>query len=593
MTGSGFFPIPPELGIGGFHRFFCYLLRELNLADEPTKQQLALCWWDENGPSRNIAVGFRGIAKSTISGARALHRLRIDPEHEKILLVGATSTKAEEVANFMARAIREVDLLRCLEPGRAQRSSIEGFDVGPAVIGGDGAPSVRPVGILSPSLTGKRATMIIPDDIETLANSITVLKAERLWNATTEFTSILLPDAGQALPRQVSYRGTPHLETSLYFRLVRERGYKMRMWPARYPKPEDVDCYEGWLDPQILEELQSYPQLVGMPTDPERFDDDELIQREAESTRASWQLQYMLNPRLSTLNRFPIRLGDLVVMSLDGKALPEVVTWASGPDQCINDLSCVGLGADRSYHRPMLVQEWLSRPSGGWSCVMAVDPAGRGPDELAWAVVAELNGNLFALASGGTTQGYGTEVLEHLANTAKRWDVDAVIPEPNYGDGMFAAILEPVLARIHPCTILEPPRSTGQKERRIIDVLAPLVQQHRFVFSRELIAADWEGAEQDPETGHERSLMYQLSRITTERGCLRFYDRSDALSIAAAHFVENAALDQERQAEARRVEELEASLEAWLDETGRSIDALAMGIQPARVRSSSSRGFRR
>lgn len=33
-------PIPPEIGPGRFAYFVCYLLRELNLAETPTKQQL-------------------------------------------------------------------------------------------------------------------------------------------------------------------------------------------------------------------------------------------------------------------------------------------------------------------------------------------------------------------------------------------------------------------------------------------------------------------------------------------------------------------------------------------------------------------------
>jgi hypothetical protein len=573
------YPIPPELGIGRFAYFFCYILRELGLADEPTKQQLRICDWDEVGPNRTVTVGFRGIAKSTISGARALHRLRIDPESEKILIPGATETKAEEITTFMARCIREIDLLQCLQPRENQRQSVLAFDVGPAIIGGDGAPSVRACGILSPSLTGKRATMIIPDDIETLTNSITPLKQERLWAATTEFESILLPDAGQPLPRQISFRGTPHLETSMYWRLVRERGYKMRMWPARYPKPDTFDVYDGCLDPLMVEEVETNPFLVGSPTDPERFDDDELIQRETGSTKASWQLQYMLNCRLSTLDKFPIRLGDLIVMALDGKALPEVVSWASGAEQRINELPCVGLGADRYYHRPMMVQGWLPK-SEKWRSVMAIDPSGRGSDELSWAVVAELNGNLFVLESGGTTRGYEDDVLELLAKIAKRWGVNAVIPEPNFGDGMFSKILQPVMQRIYPCSIEEAPRSAGQKERRIIDVLAPLVQQHRLVVSTELIQKDWEGAERDPDNGHPRSLMYQLSRITTDRGSLLFDDRIDALAIAAAHFVEAAAQDQQRAAQRRQEELVEASLAAWFDETGAKLDALALGIIP-------------
>jgi len=573
------YPIPPELGIGRFAYFFCYILRELGLADEPTKQQLRICDWDEVGPNRTVTVGFRGIAKSTISGARALHRLRIDPEGEKILIPGATETKAEEITTFMARCIREIDLLQCLQPKENQRQSVLAFDVGPAIIGGDGAPSVRACGILSPSLTGKRATMIIPDDIETLTNSITPLKQERLWAATTEFESILLPDAGQPLRRQISFRGTPHLETSMYWRLVRERGYKMRMWPARYPKPDTFDVYDGCLDPLMVEEIEGNPQLVGGPTDPERFDDEELIQRETGSTKASWQLQYMLNCRLSTLDKFPIRLGDLIVMPLDGKALPEVISWASGAEQRINELPCVGLGADRYYHRPMMVQGWLPRTEK-WRSVLAIDPSGRGSDELAWAVVAELSGNLFVLESGGTTRGYEDDVLELLANVAKRWQVNAVIPEPNFGDGMFSKILQPVMQRIYPCSIEEAPRSAGQKERRIIDVLAPLVQQHRLVVNSELIQKDWEGAERDPDNGHPRSLMYQMSRITTDRGSLLFYDRIDALAIAAAHFVEAAAQDQQRVAARRQKELVEASLAAWFDETGAKLDALALGIIP-------------
>jgi hypothetical protein len=573
------YPIPPELGIGRFAYFFCYILRELGLADEPTKQQLRICDWDEVGPNRTVTVGFRGIAKSTISGARALHRLRIDPEGEKILIPGATETKAEEITTFMARCIREIDLLQCLQPKENQRQSVLAFDVGPAIIGGDGAPSVRACGILSPSLTGKRATMIIPDDIETLTNSITPLKQERLWAATTEFESILLPDAGQPLPRQISFRGTPHLETSMYWRLVRERGYKMRMWPARYPKPDTFDVYDGCLDPLMVEEIETNPRLVGGPTDPERFDDAELIQRETGSTKASWQLQYMLNCRLSTLDKFPIRLGDLIVMPLDGKALPEVISWASGAEQRINELPCVGLGADRYYHRPMMVQGWLPR-SEKWRSVLAIDPSGRGSDELAWAVVAELSGNLFVLESGGTTRGYEDDVLKLLAGIAKRWQVNAVIPEPNFGDGMFSKILQPVMQRIYPCSIEEAPRSAGQKERRIIDVLAPLVQQHRLVVNSELIQKDWEGAERDPDNGHPRSLMYQMSRITTDRGSLLFYDRIDALAIAAAHFVEAAAQDQQRVAARRQEELVEASLAAWFDETGAKLDALALGIIP-------------
>jgi hypothetical protein len=576
-------PLPPELE--PLPHFACYLLRELNLADTPTKQQLSILHYLEGGPDRQIITAYRGCGKSTLTGIYALWRLRLDPFREKILLVGATADKAVEISTWMLRLVRDIDILQCLQPLTDGRSSVNGWDVGPAIV--DQSPSVRAVGILSPSLTGKRCTCAIADDIETLSNSITPLKQERLASAITELEAIRKPEVDGELPKQTIFLGTPHLESSLYIRLRRERSYQQRLWPARYPNPDvedEWDCYEGCLDPTIAAEVEMDRSLVGDPTDPERFGHDELLKREMSMTRASVQLQWQLNCRLSTLDRYPIRLGDLIVTDLDGKALPEVISWASGPDQRIQDLVCIGLGADRWYHRPMLTQGWIGKDEH-WNCVLAIDPSGRGQDELAWAVVASLNGNFFLLESGGTTQGYAEEVLQLLAVRAQRWGVTQVVVESNFGDGMFEALLAPVLNRIHPCGI-EPVKVTQQKERRIVDTIAPLVQQHRLVVNTEVIRKDYREAERDAENGHHRSLLFQLSRITTERGALMRDDRIDALAIGLQFFTDAAAQDQQRQAQVRQDEMMDWAVQAFLDETGASIDALAMGFKPAGPRRS-------
>lgn len=580
----GFTEIPPELGIGRFPYFVCYLLQQLQLAEEPTKQQLGICDWMENGPldgkntQRSITCGFRGVAKSTMAAFRALHRLRIDPFREKVLIPGSTEVKAVEITTFMLRCIHEIDLLQCLEPRPDGRQSAKAFDVGPSIV--DQSPSVRAAGILSSSLTGKRASFIVPDDIETLNNSVTPLMQERLATAVTELEFILFPDEGQALPRAISFLGTPHLETSLYLRLHRERNYPMRYWPARYPDPHDPDawdCYEGNLDPLIAHEVLSDSSLVGKPTDPERFGERELRGREIRLPPTKVLLQYQLNCRPSTLERFPIRLGDLIVMPLDGKALPEVVSWSDAPERRLHHLSCAGIGQDRYYHSPVGIGGWISRESH-WRCVMAIDPSGRGKAELAWAVVAELNGNFFALESNGSQLGYEKQILRHLAAVAKRWGVRKVVVEDNLGDGMFRSLLEPHFREIYPCTI-EGEKVSGQKELRIIDTIAPLVQQHRLVLNDSIIKNEVQGAMEDPEQGNLKTLGYQLSRITSDRGCLPFYDRADALEMACRHFVESAAKDQNRAAAARRdAEELE-NLRSWFVEVGGcNIDSLALGF---------------
>jgi len=564
--------------------FATYILRELNLADTPTKQQLGILDYLENGPDRQIVTAYRGCGKSFLTSVYALWRLRRDPFREKVLLVGATADKAIEISTFMLRLVRDIDILQPLQPLPDGRGSVNAWDVGPSIV--DQSPSVRAVGILSPSLTGKRCTVAIGDDIETLSNSITVLKQERLAAAITELEAIRKPSVEGELPRQTIFLGTPHLESSLYLRLRRERNYQARMWPARYPDPssEDWDAYEDCLAPSIAAEVEEDAGLVGVPTDPERFGHDELLKREMSMTRASVQLQYQLNCRLSTLEKYPIRLGDLIVMDLDGKALPEVITWASGPDQRIDDLVCTGLGADRHYHRPMVTQGWISADET-WRCVMAIDPSGRGADEMAWAVVAELNGNLFLLESGGTTQGYSEEVLKVLAMRAKRWNVTQVVVESNFGDGIFSHLLAPVMNRVHPCGI-EEIRVNMQKERRICDVLGPVIQQHRLVVSGDVIRKDYQEAERNVDGGHERSLMFQLSRITTERGALSKDDRIDALALAVQFWGEAAAQDQQRKASEREFEMWQHQMQMAGDETGASIDALALGLPSKSIRRS-------
>lgn len=566
-------PLPEPLD--QFPYFVAYCLRELGLAEYPTKQQVAVADWMGNGPTRQLTVAFRGLGKSLLASLYALWRLRTDPQ-EKILVVSATSVKATDFSSFALKCIGEIDILQVLSPGLNNRFSATAFDVGPAIV--EQSPSMRSMGVLG-STTGQRCSCAILDDIETAANVITQLKQERIAHAVTEIESIIKPDEGQALPRKIMYLGTPHTEASIYLRLVRERGYKSRYFPALYP--EEIDCYDGNLDPRVLSELEADPSLVNEPTDPERFSHEDILQRQASMTRSSFLLQFQLNTRLATLDKYPIRLGDLMVMDIDGTALPETVVWSNQPDVRLQDLVCVGMGADRFYHRPIFQNGWVSK-SETWRCVLAIDPAGRGADELAWCVLAELNGNLFVLESGGSTLGYADEVLQYLAKTAKKWDVNYVVAEANMGDGMFTALLKPHLMREHPCTI-EEVKHNIRKETRLCDTLGPLIQQHRVVVTSRVVKQDYRLTDEDPEHGYSRSLFFQMSRLTPEKGCLSHDDRLDAMAIACAFFVDAAAQDQER-AKAAREEELQRmAYEAWMDETGAGVDALALGWQPKAV----------
>ena len=68
-----------------------------------------------------------------------------------------------------------------------------------------------------------------------------------------------------------------------------------------------------------------------MVTDPDRFDDEDLIEREASMGRSNFMLQFMLDTSLSDAEKFPLKMADLVVTSVNPSTAPESVVWCSRP----------------------------------------------------------------------------------------------------------------------------------------------------------------------------------------------------------------------------------------------------------------------
>jgi hypothetical protein len=164
---------------------------------------------------------------------------------------------------------------------------------------------------------------------------------------------------------------------------------------------------------------------------------------------------------------------------------------------------------------------------------------------------------------GGLVGGYAEDNLVRLASLAKRYKVEKIWIESNFGDGMFDKLLTPVLGKIYPCTI-EEVRSSKQKELRIIDTIEPLLNQHRLVFSKQLLVDDIKEALSNP-TRMPYSLVYQLTHITKDRGCLRHDDRLDALAIVLAAIVEMMAVDEDEAVSSWKEEQLKETLDAWVD----------------------------
>jgi hypothetical protein len=191
-------------------------------------------------------------------------------------------------------------------------------------------------------------------------------------------------------------------------------------------------------------------------------------------------------------------------------------------------------------------------------CVMAIDPSGRGNDETGYAIIKVLTGNMYLVAAGGLLGGYSDQTLETLSRLAKMHKVNHVIVEANFGDGMYTKLLTPVMSRFHKCLIEEVKHST-QKEQRIIDVLEPVMSNHRLIVDMSLISKDFESAK-DPKY----SLFYQMTRITKDRGALIHDDRLDALAMAVSYWVEHMARDNDKAVISMKSEMLKKELKGFM-----------------------------
>ena len=541
-----------------FPVFATYLWDYLKLPN-PTPVQYQVADYLQTGPNRRIIMAYRGCGKSFLTAGYVLWRLRRDPNC-KVLVISAAQDRADAFSVFCHDLLRNWFMVKDLFPSDTQRFSKVAFDVYGAKP--DQSPSVRSSGIFG-QITGSRADLIVADDVETPQSCETQLIRDKLRESIKEFDSVIKPGG------EIVFLGTPHTQDSVYAKLE-VSGYSVRIWPALYPTGKKLKSYYGnRLAPKIQADLDDDPGLAGHPVDPQRFDWAELEARQISIGRSTFNLQFLLDISLSDEEKFPLKLRDLCVFRLNRENGPNKVVWLANGDKAL-DLPSVGLHGDLFYKPAQIGDEFLEYTG----VVMAVDPSGRGSDELGYAIVSYLNGNLFLLASGGLRGGYSEPNLKKLALLAKEFKVKQILVESNLGLGMFSELLKRYLGTIYPCSV-EEVRHTKQKELRIIETLEPVLNQHRLMVDTDVILDDLASTETYPsEVRSQYQLFFQLTRITKEKNSLRHDDRLDSLAMAVQFFTESMAVTEQKAIAAREAEQWELERKFIQGDGGVKIDAL-------------------
>ena len=547
-----------------FKLFLQALWEQLDLPS-PTRAQYAIADYLQNGPKRLQIQAFRGVGKSWITGAFVLWTLFKDPE-KKIMIISASKERADNMSIFLQKLIIETPWLKHLQPKSDEaRWSRISFDV---QCSPHQAPSVKSVGITG-QLTGSRADLMVLDDIEVPGNSMTELMREKLLQLCTEAESILTPKNDS----RICYLGTPQTTFTVYRKLA-ERNYRPFVWPSRYPRKDKLSQYEGLLAPQIVEDLET-GALEWQVTDPDRFDNDDLIEREAAMGRSNYMLQFQLDTSLSDAEKFPLKMADLVVTSVNPESAPDAVVWCSDPQNVIKDLPTVGLPGDYFYSPMQLQGEW----SGYTETICSVDPSGRGTDETSAAYISQKSGYLYLHEMRAYRDGYSDSTLLDILRGCKKYGVTKLVIETNFGDGIVGELFKKHLQNTKQAIDVEEIRANVRKEDRIIDSLEPVLNQHRLIVNRSVIEWDYKSnPDEAPELRLMYMLFYQMSRMCREKGAVKHDDRLDCLAQGVKYFTDAMSISANETIRIKKQEEWLDLMEAWADDPQQTANHMVLGF---------------
>lgn len=510
-----------------FNRFLVVMMKQLGF--DTTALQLDIGAFLEFGPKDLMIQAQRGQAKSTITALFAIWYLIHNPKGS-VLIVSAGGKQANEISTLIVKTIMNVDILECLRPipGKGDRQSVEAFDINFHLRGVIKSPSVACTGITG-NLQGKRATLLIADDVESYKLARTATMREQLMQNCRDFASIVQDAQGR-----IVYLGTPQTDSSIYNQLP-AMGFAVRIWPGRYPTKEQMDNYGANLAPYIRGALDLDPGLQvgggldgshGHPTDPQLMPESSLQAKEMKQGPAFFQLQHMLSTKLTDALRYPLKPVNIVVMRL-GESLPMNVVRGMSHDQ-IKDYQVGSLKVQLTA--PQYVSQDVAKPTLRH---MRIDPAGGGAngDETGYAVSEHLNGQVFVRKVGGVPGGFDDHVLKELAQHVKRWNPDVLDIEKNFGFGAFTKVFAPYLKAIGWEGAINETFESTNKEKRIIDILEPILGRGSLIFDESIVLDDWDSTQRQPlDRRQTYTLFQQIAKITRDPKCLVHDDRLDALA---------------------------------------------------------------
>jgi len=518
--------IVPEEILSSFrnHIFMCFKFLGLG---EPTAIQYEIARQIEEGPTDQIIAAGRGTGKSTITACLASWLWLKNP-NSTFLVLSNTQGKAIDFVSQVRKILNVVPYCIPLLPKDNDKDNALGFNLGVRTkFSQDLSCTARGI---SSQITGLHSDFVICDDIEVSGKNETPITKDTLLKKLGELESIRNKGS------RVVFLGTPHYQDSVYNTL--KMSYPMIKYPAEMPdltSESQIEEVAPWIIDLALES--------GEPTQPERFGVEELAARKAKMGPGAYSLQYKLDTTLNDLDKYPLKLRDLLVIDVDCNHGPEKIIWQGSTTN--KEIHSFGLSGDLIVEPMHISTNYLPYQNTH----MCIDPSGRGSDETGICISSVLSGVIFIHELLGIPGGYSDATLLKITKLAIEYKVKLIRVESNFGDGLFTKVLAPYLNEHIKKIGIEEFKVSKQKELRIIETLEPVMSNHRLVVDKKVIK--------------DKENQIQITRIHRGRGALSHDDRVDVLASAVEFYKDHMALNTDRAMEKNKQQIWEKTIKDW------------------------------
>lgn len=529
------------------HDYFAWLGFDL------TEMQLDIGRYMADRTLKNKCVmAQRGEAKSTIGIARALYEF-VQMPNATVLLVSGSDDYAGTLSHAIVSAIMQWERLEWLRPetrAGARTSYTDGFDVHHAFRIPDKQPSVKAVGIFG-QLQGNHVSLLIADDVETTSNGSSPANRARIATLTKEFAAIANDGA------EILYLGTPQTQDSIYNSLP-QRGFNVRIWPGRFPTPEEEERYGGCLAPWIVQKMDGHPELRtgygilgnrGAQTDPQRYSEEKQLQNERDYQQAGFQLQFMLDTSLSDALKQTLHIRDVIFFHGSPQSAPEYLHWSNHSRHLAELPMDFPLARAQLY----LAADFSDTYVPFTNTKAFLDPAGGGSDESVIVATASVGPFIHVIGMHVYHGGQTEENIKAAVEWCAEMGVQHITIEDNMGHGAVTNMYRGEIKRQALAIGCEGTYSSGQKEVRIINRLSPILQRHRVVIHWSVVEEDLRLCRGMNNGGREYSLFWQMQNLTQDKNSIPHDDRIETLSAAVYLHAEVLQQDEHEEAEKRVV----------------------------------------